>query len=248
MLNEVFTEHSDVELLAMARSVGRKVAKKWPGLDHEDLAQEALTQLYSKADKLAGKETRYLFKVMERAAMSYASKERYDKIITSSQYVYTPAEVKALLETQYYHADSWDVPTSKDDPTKDWVEGGTIMVSLIDIKVAMEKITPADRAGLEERFYHQKGAVGDNAERQRVYRAIEHLTKFMNYGRSQAEAEYKGMRAVMSNIKAQALTEKQTGFEDSEWFEEDALDKIQKEYNDMGLRPGEGYDFDKYKE
>lgn len=240
-----FENHSEVELLALARTVGRRVARKWPGQDHEDLAQEALLRLYEKVDKLFDKETRYLYRVMERAAMSYASKERYDYMVNTSSYVYTPKEVRAILETVYFDPEAWDTPTQKDDSTKDWIEQGTIGVSLIDMKTAFEKISKVDRGVLEERYFFQQGQAGDNAEQKAVQRGVDNLTKFMNWGKEQDVAEGPVSRKTLSNATAQSITESyETG--QSRWFEEDATDKLQREYADFGLRPGEGYDFNKY--
>lgn len=242
-----FENHSEVELLALARTVGRRVARKWPGADHEDLAQEALLRLYEKVDKLFDKETRYLYRVMERAAMSYASKERYDYMVNTSAYVYTSKEVRAMLETVYFDPEAWDTPSQKDDPTKDWIEQGTIGVSLIDMKTAFEKISKVDRGALEERYFFQQGQAGGDAERKAVQRATDNLTKFMNWGKEQNEAEGHVSRTVLSNEKSQTLTAMESGHESyKNQHEVDAVDKLQKEYADFGLRPGEGYDFNKY--
>lgn len=240
----MFENHSEVELVAMARTVGRRVARKWAGIDPEDLAQEALLQLYSKLDKLADKETRYLYKVMERAAMSFASKQRYDKMVETSEYVYTSKEVRALLSEAYFDPEAWDVPSKKDDPTSDWIEIGTIGVSLMDAKSAFTKVNSTDRAVLEERFFHQGGQAGDNTEQKAVQRAVDNLTKFMNWGKQQNEREgFQGRKAV-SNSKAQAMTNSSENYGND--HESDALDKLQREYADFGLRPGEGFDWGRH--
>ncbi len=249
MRNEVFTNHSEAELLAMARSVGHKVAKKWPGSDPDDLAGAAILELYAKADYLFEKETPYLFTVLNRAAMAFASKERYDKIITTSQYVYTPREARGLLEEAYFNPVTWDVPTARDDPLSDTIGSGTIGISLMDMKTAMEKISPADKDILERRYYHNDGQAGDANERSQVSRAIDRLVKFMNYTKSQNESEGFEGRQAINNQKAQHQLGWYEGTDDSdeEYEQEDALAKIQREYNNFGLRPGEGYDFDRYK-
>lgn len=249
MREEVFTEHSDVELTALARAVGRRVARKWPGSDPEDLAQEGLLRLYEKADMLAGKDTKYFYRVMERAAMSYASKQRYMELVETSQYVYTPGEVRAMLEGPYFDAEAWDVPQQKDDPARDWIEAGTEGVSLMDMRTAFDRLSHSDQQVLNTRYFTNGGKVGDETEQKAVQRAVDRLTIRMNWGKSQESSEgFEGRRSI-SNETAQNITSSYTDGGDYpvyNEYEEDALAKLQKEYVDMGLRPGEGFDWNKY--
>src|SRR5438445_10421584 len=99
----------------MAESIGRSVAREYPGLDAEDLSSEALVVLMEKSNLLVGKEAGYVHTVLLEAATSYAAKERYEYMLGTSSYVYRPVEVRAILQEVYWNPAEWDVPSSKAD-------------------------------------------------------------------------------------------------------------------------------------
>ncbi|WP_170026629.1 hypothetical protein [Actinomadura oligospora] len=230
--------------MKMASRVGRDVARQYPGIEAEDIASEAVTRFLEKAKRIGDAEAAYVYRVLERDAAAYAAKLRYDYVISTSQYVYTPREVRALLAEVYFDASAWDVPTGKDDWLSAEIEGRSIGISLMDLRVGMDRIKPEYRSILERRFYHGD----DSMHRKDVTRAIDALTRAVNriaarIGRSD---EGPGSRTVISNAKAQHITENQ---HDGEWCEEDALSKVQKlRKQDRWDVPGRHFNWDKYKE
>src|SRR5689334_22674890 len=111
----MFPSTTTDEVLEIAATVGRRTAREIPGLEAEDITAEAVTRLVAKADKLGDPEPGYIYRVLERDAHQYASKERYDYLIGTSEYLYRPREVTALLKEAYWDPTMWDVPSAKDD-------------------------------------------------------------------------------------------------------------------------------------
>jgi hypothetical protein len=186
--------------MELASRAGREVARKYPGIEAADIASEALSALVEKIDRVADMSPGYLYEVLRRDGLTFAAKERYRYIVETSQYVYTPREVRALLEHCYYDPSAWDVPTGRDDWLSAEIDGQSIGVSLIDIKVAMEKIKPEHRYTLEQRYFE-----GDSSlERKRVSRAVDSLVRALNRKVNGSEGEHDGpgARRAMSNGEA----------------------------------------------
>ncbi|MEU9871129.1 hypothetical protein AB0C87_25195 [Actinomadura sp. NPDC048021] len=209
----------------MAAQAGRKIAREYPGIEAEDIAFEALTRLYESAERLRGATKDYLYGVLESEGLKYAAKERYDYILFSSQYVYTPREIKAILEHAYYDPTARDVPTRKDDWLSAEIGPGTVGISLVDIDIAMEKIKPSYRSILERRFLH-----GEDVHRETVARAVESLTQVVNrlVNRKGFSNDGPGSRTALSNGKAQYVTRSESGMETNP-HEVDAVRQLQKE-------------------
>lgn len=188
------------EAMEMAESIGRSVAREYPGIDAEDLSSEALVVLMEKADRLKGKDGGYIHTVLMEAATSYAAKERYQYMVGTSSYVYRPSEVRALLAGAYWRPDSWDVPSSKDDHLSASISKDTIFVSVLDIQAAWTRLS-RNHADTLTRVFRDGH---DPDYRVDVTRAIDALTRALNW-RVNRPSDYEG-RKVMSNGEAQYMT------------------------------------------
>lgn len=214
------------EVVQMANRAGRRVAREYPGIEAEDIAEEALTRLYERAERLRSATADHLYSVLEGEGVKYAAKERYDFILYSSQYVYTPKEVRAILEHAYYDPTARDVPTEKDDWLSADIGKGTVGVSLMDIDVAMDRIKPRERKLLKRRFYLGEEITDTKA----VTRAVDSLTRVVNrlvYQKGFSD-DGPGSRRAMSNGKSQYVTRAESGMEMNP-REVDAVRQLQKE-------------------
>ncbi|TDB90931.1 hypothetical protein E1264_03755 [Actinomadura sp. KC216] len=233
------------QLMELASRAGKEVARKYPGVEAEDIASEALSSLMEKLDRVAEMAPGYLYEVLRRGGLTYAAAQRYQYIVESSQYVYTPKEVRALLEHCYYDPAAWDVPTGEDDWLSAEIDGQSIGVALIDIKVAMKAISPAHRNALECRFYKGDTSV----ERKLISRAIDSLVRALNRKINGFEGDFEGRRS-MSNGEAQRRISYE--MEQDSSYRSDALD----EYHDIRSAtavardfqdpPGTWFDWSKY--
>jgi hypothetical protein len=227
----------------MAESVGRSVARDYPGVDAEDISAEALTKLMDNRPKADDPSAGYVKRILQRYGATYAATQRYQRIVETSQYIYTPNEIKALLEHCYYDPAAWDVPTGKDDWLSAEIDGRSIGISLMDITVGMEKIKAEYRSALEKKFY-----LGEDVHHQRVTRALDSLTRAINriVAKTGKGDGGPGSRNAMSNSKARYVTRSEAGHETNP-YEEDASWKLHKlKKNAWSDPPGTHFDWNKY--
>jgi hypothetical protein len=211
------------EVMELAAKVGKRVAREYPGIEADDIASEALRQLVDKAESLNCDDEPYIYKVLYNDGVRYAAKERYDYMISTSKYVYQPKEVRALLEEAYWVPSMWDVPSAKDDWMTATVSGATVGVSLIDIQEAWKNLKPDHADTLLRKFRDDL----EVADRKSVTRAVDALTRFMNYRANRpTDHEGPGAREAMSNAAAQFVTASEGGHEAAS-FNADSLDRVQ---------------------
>ena len=175
----------------MAQNVGRNVARQWPGVDAQDCAQEALTRLLESPTFLDRHldNTELLKSFMRRVATKYASGERYEYTLRTAQYLYTPREVRGLLEHAY-----WDdsiretsVPAGPETKTQMLV-WENVCLAVWDLDAAMERLSPDDYWRLERRF-KQGEEFPTDAARKAVDRAVDKLTMHLNERVNRADRE-----------------------------------------------------------
>jgi DNA-directed RNA polymerase specialized sigma24 family protein len=209
--------------MGLADRVGRRVANEFPGLEAEDIASEALVRLAERAEKLPTDDEGYVYRVLYREAVRYAAKERYDHMMGTATFVYTPREVRALLQEAYFDPAAWDVPTAKDDYLTATVTKDTLGVSLMDLHEAWKKLKASYREILLRRFRDDEEVKDTKA----VTRAVEALTWNINrrVNRSGYAHEGPGTRQVMSNAEARYVTHMEAGC-DFETFQKDAVHEL----------------------
>lgn len=195
------------DLVFIASQVGDRVAREFPGIESEDVAQEVIARIFENHNFPEAFDPDYLYMAMYKEGKAYALKERYDYILSTSQYLYRPDEVRALLEEVYFQPSSQDVPTAKDDRVSADISSGTVFASLLDIQEAWKKI-PRNHSDILLRKYADGEAIEDTKA---VTRAIDALTRAMNIhiNRSGDEHVGPGSRRAMSNAESQFATRNQ---------------------------------------
>lgn len=178
----------------LAKRVGISMARKWPGIDAEDMSQEALTALVGRPELLKDfpENIKLVTAFMGRVAGSYASSERYDFTVRSARYLYTPAEIRGLLTHAYWDQSlrETSVPTGPDDRTS-LVVWENICIALWDLDAALEAINPIDRMRLIRRYRDDEEYPTD-AARKATDRAIDTLTMYVNQRINRSEMEHDG--------------------------------------------------------
>lgn len=175
----------------MAQNVGRNVARQWPGVDAQDCAQEALTRLLESRSFLERHHTNepLLKSFMRRVASRYASNERYEYTLRTAEYLYTPREVRGLLEHAYWDESirETDVPSGPETKTQMLVFEN-VCVAVWDLDDAMGRLGPDDYWRLERRF-HQDQDYPTDAARKATDRAVDKLTMLLNERVNRAERD-----------------------------------------------------------
>jgi hypothetical protein len=170
------------------------MARRWPGIEAEDMAQEAVTALVERPEILEDfpENIGLVTAFMGRVAGKYASRERYDFTVRSARYLYTPAEIRGLLEHAYWDQSlrETSVPTGPDDRTS-LVVWENVCIALWDIDAALESLNPMDRIRLTLRFRDGVGYPND-AARKAVDRAIDTLTQRVNERINRPPVDHEG--------------------------------------------------------
>jgi hypothetical protein len=113
---------------------------------------------------------------MTKVANKYASDERYEFMLHTAQYIYTPKEVRRLLEG-FWNEDARSVPSGDDDqinPSTDTATG------YLDVEAAMQDMPNEDVWRLKRR-YSEGEDYPTPAARKAAERAVDRLTRLMNY-------------------------------------------------------------------
>ena len=202
----MFENLSTEAVVLMAEKVGNRIARRYPGIDPEDITAEALTELYRTKDQIRSPTQQNVYKILERWAIRYAATERYEYVVNTSQYIYTPHEVRALLKHAYFMEEMWDVPRAEDDSLCAEIEGDVVVVSLLDIEEALRRATPAAKETINRAF-----SAGEQVPRKTLDRAIDQITRHLNkhVNRSSFGHEGPGARRALTNANAQYITRNQ---------------------------------------
>jgi hypothetical protein len=188
------TEIDWAEIHSLALRVGKNMARRWPGIEADDMSQEAVAALVEHPEILADYPANQslVAAFMGRAATRYASKERYDYTLRTAQYLYTPAEVRLLLTHAYWDESLREttVPTGPDDKTHLAVYEH-ICVALWDLDEAFASLSGMDQVRLTRRFRDEEEYPTD-AARKAVDRAVDTLTQRVNERVHRATVDHDG--------------------------------------------------------
>lgn len=165
----------------LAQKAGKSVARQWPGIDPEDCAQEALTALVERPTLLAehGDNELLLWSFMRRVATRYASHERYEYTLRTSQYLYTPREVRGLLEHAYWDDSAREAGVSGPETQTQMLVWENVCIAVWDLDEAFKSLPATDVFRLQRRFRDGEEFPTD-AARKACDRAIDSLTMRLN--------------------------------------------------------------------
>jgi hypothetical protein len=217
------------EVIRLARRAAHKARGNHGPFELEDVQQEALAELARVWDRLPVKTPGYIFRVLEKAAGRWASRERYEAQLSTAQYVYTAQEVRALLHEAYFLPGSWDVPTQEDTPDATWIEPGTLGVSLMDLQAAIGKLNDRYQGLIIAAFLEDVKL--SEPDRRALNRAIHQITRHLNMILFQNDRDYDsgpGSRETMPNSRAIWLTGQEQG-QTGPRRERDSLSRLQAE-------------------
>lgn len=118
----------------------------------------------------------YIETVMRRAGSLYAEGERLTYLYRSAEWIYTPEEIRGLLEEAFFDPIYWESTPQKDEGVTLTAKG--IVVSLWDIRDSYAELSSEDQGIILRRF--RDGESLENTDRKRLSRAVDRLTARIN--------------------------------------------------------------------
>ncbi|MFE1095865.1 hypothetical protein [Streptomyces smyrnaeus] len=210
--------YNPTEYLPLAKSIARRFAADWPGIDADDLYGELSLKIVenqrylSKADN-ANAATAAL---LRKKAAEYCATERNRALFGTSHYLYGAEEVAALVDVFYLPRDAWGeaAPIEVMGGREKARDGQDTVTGLVDVSAGMERLSEAQRGTIREVWEHGQAEAARRAGQtastfSRAYwRAIGALTVAMNTNRVRRTDDHDGpgSRTAMSNESARALT------------------------------------------
>lgn len=194
-------------LTRAANQAARGLAKDWPGIDRDDIRSEIISTMAGQSASLAKLDDKGLFHAARRVGRGYCGRERYAYTWHSAQYVYTPAEVRALFATAFFEPELWEqLPRPGDGVT---IEADGIVVALWDLSDIYDRLSPDHKVVVAKRY--ERGEALNEAERRRLSRAIDEVCRRLNRrvptgGSTPVDHDGPGARKAVRNSAAQAMT------------------------------------------
>jgi DNA-directed RNA polymerase specialized sigma24 family protein len=153
------------------------VARRWPGIDREDIEQEIWVFLLPKFDGLL-KDDDYLFTAASRAGNEYAAGERDHYTRQTAQWIYTPNEVRALFKEAFFDPACWEEAPQKEKANR--LFAGGVVVALWDMQEAFNGLPEQYQEAITRCYRDRPGVRQDEATSKRLRRAIDRATELLN--------------------------------------------------------------------
>lgn len=191
----------------------KRIARDWPGIDAEDIAQEMVLKVCenwdaSLKDQDGPTRRRMALGLAELRGKQYAAGERYEYQQSTSEWIYTPQEVRGLL-AEYFLIDGWEDAPRRPNRTETVAADG-VSVALMDIRKAYEAAPERDQT-LIMRAYQSHESLPDTDYRA-LRRAVDRLAQALNRKVTEAQAfaaavhDGPGSRKAVSNAHARTIT------------------------------------------
>lgn len=198
----------------VVNSVASNLAYNWPGIEQDDIAQEINLFLVSRWHNIATREMsdadlkRAIRGLAEREGYSYCVRERYFFQAHTSEWIYTPKEIRSVLPEYFQNPDMRLDAPKRPEHGNQTLTGDGLSIVAMDIKAAFEQLSEAEQV-IIWRAYRDNERLYVNDEK-RLQRAVDRLTSILNRGVSDAfnhsDHDGPGSRQVMSNAQAHAAT------------------------------------------
>lgn len=186
------------------------LAIQWPGIDKDDIRQEMWIKVCQNWEAVSRHEDaeKIALGLAKKAGQGYCSNERYFYQAQTAEWIYTPAEVRHILAQYYFDNDAWTAAPTKPQAGRQTVEADGLSIALIDVKIAIERLSEAHQAILIRAFHGAESlSAGD---RKRLQRAVDNVVKFLNRQVSQrfdhSDHDGPGSRKAISNSQARFIT------------------------------------------
>lgn len=167
-----------IRLTPIVEPVAKSFSRSYPGTDAEDILQEIWLHFIKEWKHYEGKEDAYILVGARKVATTYCKTELYSYQLHSSQYVYTPNDVRALFKEAYFEDSNWEVVPGRDDNRLTVTDSNGVTVALWDLRTAFEALSESDQVWII-RAYCQ-GEELEKSQQKAVQRAIDRCTEQLN--------------------------------------------------------------------
>ena len=204
-------EHFLLDIAGIAKSV----ARKYPGVEQDDLYQGLAEWLLKNGHRLKLEETKGCKYILTRAAHIMAGQERADALLKSVQYSYKSEDVRRILETVFFDPELWMHAHVPEDAES--IKYGTDALDVtFDVQLALRHLPILDSQSIFDFFCLGKVPAPNSAERKRLDRAVSKLTDVLNSyeGLRREQKAFSGgpgSRRVITNAQATATIQNDSG-------------------------------------
>lgn len=194
-----------VDLLQDVKIIADSLAIQWPGIDREDIEQEMNMKILENWPNIKNhRDARKIaLGLAKRGGVDYCSRERDYYQRQTSEWIYTPKEVRAIL-AEAFTEPLWTDTPAKPSKGKEYLTADGVSILIMDAKNAFEAVSEADQAVVISAF-HDGERPSTSAEKMRLSRAIDRMTDVLNrqvHARTYVEHEGPGSRTAVSNASA----------------------------------------------
>ncbi|MEO3857459.1 hypothetical protein [Acrocarpospora sp. B8E8] len=187
-----------------AEKIGHRLARKYYGIDADDITQEVLLAALKEWAFLSRLDDKTREAVLYKKGKVYCFKELDHAIKASGQWIYTSDVVSELLPHLFQDVSAWlETPTPDRDDTH---RSGGRAVYLWDIREAFKRLNDRETDVLTYRY--RDGQKLNSADRAACSRAVEKICRVLNrhFAARTDRHQGPGNRTVIGNAQAQYQT------------------------------------------
>ncbi|MFI6685346.1 hypothetical protein [Streptomyces sp. NPDC050485] len=199
------------EIINTSRRVASKLQRENPYCEADDISQFILLKYWESRHRFDSYEPAVLYTIFRGIGVEHCKAERLHYTYNTAEWIYTPKEVRNVLQHAYYREEARElIPNRKDDLLRVAGDPGSVALSIWDIDEAMSSLSDAHQAAIERAFLHEEKPPHGSAEHKQLQRAIDRLTERLNSktdqrGRERAAAQ--GNAGRMGSAAATAVAD-----------------------------------------
>ncbi|MFE9120850.1 hypothetical protein [Streptomyces sp. NPDC007172] len=199
------------EIINTARKAAKRLARENAYCEADDIEQYILLKYWESRKRFESYEPRALYTVFQSIGTEHCKAERLHYTYNTAEWIYTPKEVRNVLQHAYYREEARElIPNRKDDLLRVLHDPSSIALSIWDIDEALSRLSDVHQAAIERAFLHEEKPLHGSAEHKQLQRAIDRLTERLNSktdqrGRERAAAN--GSAGRMGSAAANASAE-----------------------------------------
>ncbi|MFD9569710.1 hypothetical protein ACFWBI_07680 [Streptomyces sp. NPDC059982] len=181
-----------------AKKAAVRLARENSYCDADDISQSILLKYWEARNRFDSYEPAALYTIFRGIGLEYCKAERLHYTYATAEWIYTPKEVRAVLQHAYYREEAREImPNRRDDLMRVADDPTSIALSIWDIDEAMSGLSDDYQAAIERAFLHEVKPAHGSGDAKTLQRAIDRLTERLNTrvdirGKVRANAQNKG--------------------------------------------------------
>ncbi|GAA2917093.1 hypothetical protein GCM10020221_11510 [Streptomyces thioluteus] len=172
--------HVSPDIIDTARRAARRLARENPYTEADDIQQFILLKYWEAQDRFHSYDPAALYNVFRGIGLEHCKAERLHYTYQTAAWIYTPREVRKILEHAYYNEDQREVMPGRDDLLRVAADPRSVAISIWDIDEAFNGLSDDYQAAIERAYLHGDRPTHGSADQKRLQRAIERLTERLN--------------------------------------------------------------------